>query len=343
MQTKSRAAVIRGFQPLVEELGGDYINIARKAGLDLADIEQADSLIPTAIQKDVLDHAARETGCDHFSLLLAERHDQDSYLGLLGRIIVTAPTLAVALRDGIDLVGLHSEASLWQLHTSAEVSYLTYSLLEGTEAGSKQIQQLAIAMLWQLVHAITDHRWHPTMVSFTFRKPADLAPYRRIFGVPIMFEGDFCGVVFHSADLLIELPTHDEELHDTLRRHALQVGNGQRREFADQVRILIRKNLDIQKVGEETITQFLPFERRTMQRNLKERGTGYRKLLGEVRLEMAKELLIESDISITRIAERLCYSGVPTMNRAFKTQTGLSPSAWRESRRSLGALHGHDQ
>lgn len=45
---------------------------------------------------------------------------------------------------------------------------------------------------------------------------------------------------------------------------------------------------------------------------------------------MAKELLTESDISITRIAERLSYSGVPTMNRAFKTQTGLSPSVWRE-------------
>lgn len=338
MQTKSRAAAIRGFQGLVDELGGDHRKVAREAGLDLTDIAQPDALIPTVIEKNVLDGAARQTHCDHFGLLLAERRNQDSYLGLLGRIIQAAPTLAIALKDGFDLIGLHSEASLWQLHKSAEVSFVTYSLLEGSASGSMQIQQLATAMFWRIIHALTQHRWHPTMVSFTFRKPTDLTPYRRIFDVPIMFEGDFCGVVFHSADLKIELPTSNEELHDTLHRHALQIKTGHRREFVDQVRILIRKNLDIQKVGEETITQFLPFERRTLQRKLRERGTGYRKLLGEVRLEMAKELLAESDVSITRIAERLNYSGVPTMIRAFKSQTGVSPSAWRETRYDLGTL-----
>ena len=46
-------------------------------------------------------------------------------------------------------------------------------------------------------------------------------------------------------------------------------------------------------------------------------------------MEMAKELLNQSDFSITRLAERLGYSSVATMTRAFKAQTGLSPSAWR--------------
>ena len=338
VQTKSRAAAIRGFQDVVEALGGDYRRVACEAGLDLADIAHDDALMPTTIAKAVLDGAARETGCDHFGLLLAEQRDQGSYLGLLGRIIQTAPTVAIALEEGFDLSGLHSEASLWQLHKAAEVSFVTYSLLEGLDGGSKQIQQLAITVLWHVMRAITQRRWHPTMLSFTFRKPTDLAPYRRVFDVPIMFEGDFCGVVFHSADLEIQLPTSDRELHDMLQRHARQLRSGRRGNIADQVRVLIRKNLDIQKVGEETITQFLPFERRTLQRKLKDEGTGYRQLLGEVRLEMAKELLRESDISITRIAERLSYSGVATMTRAFKAQTGFSPSAWRENRRGLGTI-----
>ena len=337
MKTRARAAAIRGFERLVEELGGDYAAVARKAGLDLSDIEQADTLIPTAIEKDVLDWAARETGCAHFGMLLADRQDDATNLGLLGRVIRTAPTLAVALQDAFDLSGLHSEASLWQLHRSGEVSFITWSLLEGSERGSMQIQQLAITTLWRIVHAITHNRWHPTMVSFTYRKPADLAPYRRIFDVPIMFEGDFCGVVFHSLDLNIELSAGDTALHGILHRDASQIRSGENGDLVDQIRILIRKNIDIQKVGEETITQFLPFERRTLQRKLKDRGTGYRQLLTEVRMEMAMEMLTESDISITRIAERLNYSGVPTLNRAFKVHTGVSPSAWREIQRENAA------
>jgi len=329
LSTKTRAAVINGFDQLVEELGGDYRKVASKAGLDLDESADPNALIASSVVKNVLDYSARETGCAHFGLLLAQRHDKVSYLGLLGQVMQSAPTLGVALEDGFNFIGLHTGASLWQLHTSDEVSYVTYALLEGSEGGSEQVQQFVITSMWQLLHVLTDHHWRPTMINFSFKRPTNITPFRRMFGVPIMFNSDFCGVIFHSSDLRIELSDRKTSLHDALVRYAIEVTERKPLNFTEQVRILIRKNLEIHKVGAGTITQFLPFERRTMQRKLKQDGTSYRDLLNEVRVELAKDWLCNSDIPITRLAERLQYSGLATMTRAFKTQTGLTPKAWR--------------
>jgi len=330
MSSESRAAIIHGFDHLVDELGGDSMRVTRKAGLDLADIQSVDAMIPSQVVKDVLDWASSETSCDHFGLLLAGRRNPEDYLGLLGQIVHSAPTLGVALKKSFSLFSIHSQASLWQLHTSEEVSYISYALLLVSDKGNKQVQQLVLTLLWRIVQAITQYKWHPTMVSFTFDKPANITPYQQVFDVPVMFNRDFCGVIFHSADLGITLPSYNADRHEALLELGLAIAKRKPRSFSEHVRVLIRKNLEMQRVGEDSITQFLPFERRTLQRKLKGRGTSYRRLLNEVRLNMAKELLVSSEISITRIAERLGYSGVATMTRAFKNQIGLSPSAWRK-------------
>ena len=329
MASKTRAAVIYGLERMVEELGGDSGRVARESEVDLSVIVNPDVMIPTRTAMNVLNCAAKELDCDHFGLLLAERQDLDSYLGLLGQIMRSAPTLRVALEHAFGFSSLQSDASLWQLHPSDAVSHVSYSLLEGSDEGSKQIQQLVIALLWRVAHAITDDQWHPATVNFMFKRPADISPYRHIFDTTVLFDCDFCGIVFHSSDLNIEIRSHDDDVHHALHRFATDVQKREPRSFDDQVRILIRKNLEIQKVGAEDVTQFLPYETRTLQRKLKECGTSYRELLNEVRVELAKEWLHDSDIPITRLSERLCYSSLATMTRAFKIQTGMSPTAWR--------------
>ena len=169
----------------------------------------------------------------------------------------------------------------------------------------------------------------PSLVNFTFAKPEDLAPYRRLFNVPIVFDADFCGVVFHSSDLQIKLTEHDEVRHDELCQFADTIRKSRPRDLHEEVRILIRKNLELQLVGEEYLTRFFPFEKRTLQRRLKAQGTSYRELLHEVRIVMAMEILANSDISMTRLAERLCYTDLANFTKAFSEATGAPPSTWR--------------
>ena len=72
-----------------------------------------------------------------------------------------------------------------------------------------------------------------------------------------------------------------------------------------------------------------------MQRKLKAQGTTYRELLHDVRIAMAMELLANSDISMTRLAERLCYTDLANFTKAFSEHTGTPPSNWRAQVRSV--------
>lgn len=79
----------------------------------------------------------------------------------------------------------------------------------------------------------------------------------------------------------------------------------------------------------DIISDFFPFDRRTLQRRLKANNTSYQQLLDAVRLSVAKHHLADSEISVTRLSELLDYSEQSVFSRAFKKATGLSPNQWR--------------
>ena len=227
-------------------------------------------------------------------------------------------------------MSIHTEGTLWQLRSDGEVGYVIFSLIDRSPGSYKQTEQLVITFFWRFVDFLTEHHWHPTMVNFTFSKPSDLAPYQQIFDAPIMFDADFCGVVFHSSDLNICLPDHNSTRHDTLYQFARSVKKSRPIDLQEKVRRLIRKNLELQLVGEEHLTCFFPFEKRTLQRKLNSEGTSYRALLHDVRIAMAMDLLSNSTISMTRLAERLCYTDLANFTKAFSEHTGTPPSSWRK-------------
>lgn len=68
---------------------------------------------------------------------------------------------------------------------------------------------------------------------------------------------------------------------------------------------------------------------RTLQRRLAERHLNYQMLLDHIRQEVAIELLSNTALPITQIAERIGFTDDSTFHRAFKRWTGESPGAYR--------------
>ncbi|WP_246698581.1 MULTISPECIES: AraC family transcriptional regulator [unclassified Rhizobium] len=53
----------------------------------------------------------------------------------------------------------------------------------------------------------------------------------------------------------------------------------------------------------------------------------------EQRIKLAKELLIESQITLDAVAEATGFADAMHLNRAFKLRAGLTPGAWRRSQK----------
>lgn len=80
----------------------------------------------------------------------------------------------------------------------------------------------------------------------------------------------------------------------------------------------------------EQAAQRLYMSERTLKRQLARLATTYQKVVDDVRLELAAELLSQSDCSVAEVSERLFFSDVANFRRAFRRWTGMAPSEFRE-------------
>jgi LacI family transcriptional regulator len=87
----------------------------------------------------------------------------------------------------------------------------------------------------------------------------------------------------------------------------------------------------------EDVLRAVPLSRRVLESRFKRLlgRTPHEEIL-RVRIERAKELLAETDLSLAAIARRTGYAHVEYLSVVFKRETGLSPSAYREHARAHG-------
>jgi len=67
-----------------------------------------------------------------------------------------------------------------------------------------------------------------------------------------------------------------------------------------------------------------------MHRRLKTCSTSFQKLADESRFEIARQLLENSSMKLSQIAETLDYADASAFTRAFRRWSGTTPSLWRE-------------
>lgn len=84
----------------------------------------------------------------------------------------------------------------------------------------------------------------------------------------------------------------------------------------------------------EDFAHILHITSRTLDRRLRKEGHQFSQILAQVRYEKATQLLRKGQYSITEVAYQLGYKDVANFTRAFKRQTGMSPSQYMQTHRS---------
>ena len=104
--------------------------------------------------------------------------------------------------------------------------------------------------------------------------------------------------------------------------------------FVEKVRDEIVEVLGERRLALATIAGRLGVSGRTLQRRLTENGRKFKTMVVEVRIEQAREHLLDPSLSITEIAKRLGYGDVSSFDHAFRRRCGVSPRQWRNGKSS---------
>jgi AraC-like DNA-binding protein len=160
-----------------------------------------------------------------------------------------------------------------------------------------------------------------TRVLLPRAAPADPEPWQRLFTVRPQFSAP-CGALVIPAALL----TRPLRTADATVRQAL--GGGHADSIVDEVRAHVRQWIREAPDADE-VARALGLSLRTLQRRLGEAGASFREVALAVKIDVAKELLEQPQLSIADVARAVGFARVPAFTRAFFQRTGLTPSAFR--------------
>ncbi|BFM18015.1 AraC family transcriptional regulator [Maricurvus nonylphenolicus] len=323
-----RSAVLAPCLDLIKELGSSPDEVLRLAGFRPAQLADPDCQIAHHDFLRVIETAAEITGCAHFGLLLGERNSLQS-LGLLGLLLRSAPSYRAAIQEMIKHLGIHVKGITRELHCDNGVACLTTRFENPDVAASIIATQMSVATNWKICQLLSHHLWHPSSINFIFDEPENSFFYRRFFNTPVNFNADFNGVAFKEADLDLPLREHDPMLHQEMQRQISKIEKSLSDSFVDDVKRFISQNMDAGICNIDAVVRFFPFQKRAFQQKLKREGVSYQDLVDEVRFQRAEFHLLKSNLTLSQLADVLCYRNVSVFSTAFKNKYGISPSAWK--------------
>ncbi len=327
-----RSAVLSSFPEVISGLGNNPATLLEKAQIPADVFDDPETLISHTAIIRLLEESAAATGCEHLGLLLGQKTSLQNF-GLLGLLVRSSASVQDAINVLIEHLNVQSGGVGRELHKDGNVAYIA-SIFEGPVIlRSQKAIQISVTLTWILFGHLTKNQWNPTSIHFTFSQPSDKNYYRHFFDVPVVFNSDFDGVVFQAKNLDLKLPESDTFLHTEMKK---QLCNQQKvsTNFISEVKRLIHNNLNVGIYSIDAVVQFFPFQKRTFQLKLKRLGISYQEILDEVRFQKAELHLSSSDITISQLAELLCYRSVSVFSTAFKNKYGVSPSVWKEKHRS---------
>ncbi len=316
-----------GARELIGELGGDAAAVARKAGLSARVFDDPELFVQAGHIIDYLELAAAACNRPDFGLLHARRLP----LGMLGHgwmIMRAAATIEEALMDFVHLYGLYTDAGSLSAKRCDEGLWIASSFLPVGRMGVTQAIYLTLGCICLFVRENLSHRWQPQRIEIR-TVPVDPGPFVEFFGPGMCHGQDRDAILIDKHTLALRMGGGGE--HRALHRAMVSQTAGQGTAAVAQVKSLLQVLVRHEDCSIETIGEALAVSPRTLQRRLEAAGTSYRKLVDEVRADLAWRHVKRSGMRLNRVADLLGYHSPAAFSRAFRRWFQMSPRTARRT------------
>lgn len=192
---------------------------------------------------------------------------------------------------------------------------------------------LAVAVLLAYSRQLTDIAINPLEVRFINPVPANKDEFESYFSCPVVFDAEQTEVLLKPEVLMLPMRAPDAVLQKILDGQASKLLHQMQQEESGVGRFVGVLGESI-AAGVPTLAEVarrMNTSERTLQRQLKEKGTSFRDELEKARTEIARNLLREGELSLVDIASYLAYGDQAAFSNAFKRNTGQTPARYRKS------------
>jgi AraC-like DNA-binding protein len=207
---------------------------------------------------------------------------------------------------------------------------IVFTLLAGDNRVERFLLERDMACVKTLFSEALNDEMQLIEVCFSHAAPDNREAYSDFFNCPVLFNQTASTLTFSLSELARKIPTADALSREFYEAQCARLSA----EMDDPFRYtyLIRDQLSrlTPIPNQETLSQLLDIETRTLQRLLKKEGETYSNILKEVRFKRASDRLLFSRLNTEEIAQELGFNDAVAFSHAFKQWTGLAPRQWRE-------------
>ncbi|GAC22603.1 transcriptional regulator, AraC family [Paraglaciecola mesophila KMM 241] len=210
-----------------------------------------------------------------------------------------------------------------------------YLALDKPELDPEHVLTDFLLLLWHRFPSwLIGQRIPLRKIGFMHAKPAHHEEYRLMFPCEVVYLQESNYFEFEHDILSAPVVQSQQSLNDYLQRCPLDWFKRQ-----SYFPVYTRKVLNYLEAAEDMsiismadIAEQLHTTIRTLRRKLLEEGTSFQELKDSVRRDEAIHYLSQPDMPISQVGRLLGFTEAATFARAFKSWTGVAPSAYRKSK-----------
>jgi AraC-like DNA-binding protein len=294
-------------------------DLLAKAEIDPALFERYNVRIPADKKRLIWEEAQRRVGDEHLGLRAAEIVPFGGY-GVLDYLLFATPTLGEVLNRTsrfYRLINSNAELRLRRHKRFVLVELYNSNITSQQRLGLSA--EYSFAMLLLRVRLAYGKEFKPEKVCFTHSAPPNTALHRKLFRSPMHFGQAVNSLVFSEDLPVAKTGQSDPELAEMLEHHAQRLLRGLPAEddIAQEVREVLRLRLSNGDVSLDATAKTLAMSGRSLQRKLNSQGTSYRKVLDNLRHELAFYYTAQR-VEVSETARLLGFTETSALYRALK-------------------------
>jgi AraC-like DNA-binding protein len=279
-----------------------------------------------------LEHAARLAGDDLLGFNLGMSYDLRAS-GLAGYVAIAAATVREAMTNAVRYGALRDTSAVYALEDGEGLVRFRVDSRSAHMRGSRHATEFKAALVLAACHRWIGAGFRPVEMRFAHPRAASLRAIERRFNCPVRFGSEATEMVLSPDQLDLPVRGADPHLLALVTGHAeaaLAKGGGAR--HGDLRARVERVLLEALPKGTPTlaaVAEALGIGERTLARRLAGEGTPFRRVVDELRRDLATGYLADPELSLSQIAYLLGYAEQSAFTSAFRRWTGQPPRRFR--------------
>ena len=305
--------------------------ILKEEGLLFEDLNDYEADIPLNSYMRMFERLSIVTNSPAFGLKTSKAMGPE-LVGAVGFIFLSSPNLKSAIEYYSKSVSTIQEVTQLIFERDPH-PILKYVITDEKITPRRQDVEFSIGYVNGLLKRFIGKNYRPKEIYFEHAKPIKGDLYETHFNCPVFFEQDINAIVLNPDDLQRGSAKFDQNLIPLLE-HYLQLleHNTQRTtSFVESIEQILSHAIEHDIANLSYVSGRLGLSENTVRRRLKKEGTSFRELFQKKRVAIAIRLLSETHTNILQIAQKVGYSETASFTRAFRKETGQTPTKFRKT------------